>query len=206
MVNYQLGKIYKIYSHIDPSICYVGSTCKKLLCQRMNGHRSDYKVWKNGNGRKITSYDLFDKFGIENCIIELIEEYQCDSKDQLSKKEGEYIKLLNCINKNIAGRTNNEWHHDNKVQIAINTKEYKKNYEIENKEVISLRKKKYYEQNKERLLLQTQEYKNNNKAKIAKRQKEYDNINKEKIAIKKKEYHEKQKLKKLIEQTENIIV
>ena len=47
MVNYQLGKIYKIYSHIDPPICYFGSTCKKLLCQRMNGHRSSYKQWKN---------------------------------------------------------------------------------------------------------------------------------------------------------------
>ena len=59
MVNYQLGKIYKIYSHIDSNICYIGSTCSKFLCQRMTQHRKAYERWKIGKVPKTTSYDLF---------------------------------------------------------------------------------------------------------------------------------------------------
>ena len=106
MVNYQEGKIYKIYSTIDDSICYVGSTTKKLLCQRMVEHRKDYRRWKEGKRNDtVSSFNLFDKFGMENCIIELLKLYPCNSKDELNRKEGEYIKSLNCVNRCIAGRT-----------------------------------------------------------------------------------------------------
>lgn len=137
MVNYQEGKIYKIYSTIDDSICYVGSTTKTLLCQRMIQHRKDYKTWKKGNHDKVTSYDIFDKFGLENCIIELLLLYPCNSKDELNKKEGEFIRNLNCVNKIIAGRTSAEYYRDNKEKLKIRKKIYRDN----NKEIISEKKK-----------------------------------------------------------------
>ena len=227
MVNYQLGKIYKIYSHIDPSLCYVGSTCRELLCQRMNGHRSDYIKWKDGKVNKVTSYDLFDKFGVENCIIELIENYPCDSRDQLSKKEGEYIKSLNCVNKCITGRLpkeyKQEWYirnhetlllkqkvysQQNKEHIATKQNNYRKqnkehiannqkNYYKENKESLIIKCKNYYEENKETIATKTKLYREQNKEAISLCNKLYREKNKEKILMKKREYYEKQKLKKI---------
>ena len=40
MVNYQLGKVYKI---VGNGKIYVGSTCERLLCQRLSGHNRSYK-------------------------------------------------------------------------------------------------------------------------------------------------------------------
>ena len=105
MVNYQDGKIYRIVSNRDDEIFYVGSTTKKYLSQRMDTHRSCYKSWKNGKGYKVTVYDLFEKYGIENCSIELLQLAPCNSKDELTKKEGEYIRVLNCVNKVKPNRT-----------------------------------------------------------------------------------------------------
>jgi len=74
MVNYQNGKIY----FIEP-ICeheenerYIGSTTKQYLSQRMESHRSSYKQWRKNkviNLRFVTSYILFEKYGLENCQI-----------------------------------------------------------------------------------------------------------------------------------------
>lgn len=100
MVNYNNGKIYKIVSNTKDDICYVGSTTKQYLSQRMDVHRNEFKKWqKNNNQRKTTLIELFEKYGVENCKIILIENFPCNSKDELEKKEGEYVKTLNCINK-----------------------------------------------------------------------------------------------------------
>ena len=34
----------------------------------------------------------FDEFSVQNCKIILIEEYPCQNRKQLEKKEGEYIE------------------------------------------------------------------------------------------------------------------
>ena len=46
MVNYQLGKVYKI---VGNGLLYVGSTTRPLLCQRLAQHYSEYKRWLNGS-------------------------------------------------------------------------------------------------------------------------------------------------------------
>ena len=105
VIKYEDTKIYKIYSHVGDKI-YIGSTTKPLLSQRMTKHRSEYKRWKSGGkGGFIRSYELFDEYGIENCIIELIEAKHCMDSDEKNKLEGKYIRELECVNKNIAGRT-----------------------------------------------------------------------------------------------------
>jgi hypothetical protein len=46
MTNYNNGKIYKIEPlNGEDGDIYIGSTTKKLLCQRMASHRYDYKRW-----------------------------------------------------------------------------------------------------------------------------------------------------------------
>lgn len=79
--KYQNGKIYMIWS-TEGDNKYYGSTTQ-TLSMRMAGHRLVYK-----KGNKVSSSLLFDKYGIENCKIELVLNYPCNSKEELNKKEG----------------------------------------------------------------------------------------------------------------------
>ena len=135
MVNYSNGKVYKIEpvcEHQEGEI-YIGSTTKKLLCQRMTAHRKDYKMWKNetNNVGKVMAYELFDKYGLDNCKIILLEEVNATSKDELLSKEAYYIRNLKCVNKYIPLRTQKEYYNDNIIKIKQNRKDYSnKNAEI----------------------------------------------------------------------------
>ena len=42
---------------------------------------------------------------MENCKIELVENYACNSKEELNAREGFYIQNNECVNKLVAGRT-----------------------------------------------------------------------------------------------------
>jgi hypothetical protein len=93
MVNYKLGKIYTIRSSETVGV-YVGSTCQSLAV-RFGGHKSDYKKYKN----IITISNIFN-YGVENAYIELLENYPCNSREELHKREGEHMRMMeNCVNK-----------------------------------------------------------------------------------------------------------
>jgi len=104
MVNYQNGKIYfiePICEHEENEI-YIGSTTKQYLSQRMESHRSSYKQWRKNkviNLRFVTSYILFEKYGLENCQIVLLETCPVDTKEELFLRERHFIKTTKCINK-----------------------------------------------------------------------------------------------------------
>jgi hypothetical protein len=89
------------------------------------------------------AYDLFNKYGVENCNIVLIESVNASSNDELKMREAHYIKTLDCFNKNIPMRTQKEWYGDNKETIKKQTKVYQK----ANKEKI----KEYIEANKDKI-------------------------------------------------------
>lgn len=135
-MDYKNGKIYKIVDNAYTKM-YIGSTTQPL-CKRFWCHKSKYKKWLENKKYKISAYDLFDEFSIENCKIELIENYECNSKEELEKKEGEHIKNNNCVNKYVAGRTQAEYYVDNKLKINEKNKLNK-----------ILNKDKYKEQQKE---------------------------------------------------------
>jgi len=157
MPNYQLSKIYKIVplNSEDDSDIYIGSTTKSTLAERMAEHRSKYRHWLEGIS-KVSSFRLFDKYGLENCYIFLIEEYPCNTKDELRAREGHFIITTPCINKNIAGRTDKRYREDNKEKI--------KQYRDDNKEKI----KQYRDDNKEKM----KQYREDNKEKLNQAQKE----------------------------------
>ena len=157
--KYQKGTIYKI-TDIGYNKCYIGSTCEQL-CHRMARHRADYKKFLRDNKKHISSYDLFNEYGIENCKIELIEYFKCDTLQELRKREGEYIKNTECVNKLVAGRTHQERYENNKDKILEKTKTY---YE-DNKDKISEKRKTYYEDNKEKVVQQMKEYREKTKIK-----------------------------------------
>jgi hypothetical protein len=140
MVNYSNGKIYKIQKMGGNAEIYIGSTTKQYLSQRLEKHRSDYKRFKSGKIIKnISSFDIFEKYGVENCEIVLIESVQCDTKDELLQHERRHIEANECVNKVIPIRTKDE-----KIEIG-------KQYYEDNKEVIKEKKKVYRENNKDKI-------------------------------------------------------
>ncbi len=152
MINYNKGKIYKIEpicEHEEHEI-YIGSTTKDKLCQRMATHRDNYKQWKKGykNGKyKVMSFDLFDKYGVDNCCIILLENAMCNSKDELFAREKYYIQNTNNLNKYIPIRTVEEksnyqskYYQENKEKAI----DYAINYRKKNNDSLLAKKKLYY--------------------------------------------------------------
>ena len=130
MPNYQESKIYKIYNTVNDEI-YIGSTTRKLS-ERMAEHRRRI----NGRYLQFPIYKAFREHGVENLYIELVEKCPCNDKDELRKKEGEYIRELKpSLNIRIAGRTNKGWREDNSEEL----KEKKKQYREDKKEYIKAR-------------------------------------------------------------------
>ena len=82
----------------------IGSTVETLSA-RMAKHRNHYRHYQNGLTRPISAFLIFDKFGIEHCVIELIQEVPCETKEHMRRIEGEYIRNMECVNKRIECRT-----------------------------------------------------------------------------------------------------
>jgi hypothetical protein len=138
MVNYQLGKIYKIVCN---GLTYYGSTCEPTLARRLAGHVAHYKHYKKGKGVYMRSFDIIETG--EYSII-LVEGFVCDTKDQLHARERYYIENNECINKYIPGRTLKEWRDTHKEYI----KEQAKIYQDTHKEHRKIHRYIYKEQDK----------------------------------------------------------
>jgi hypothetical protein len=132
MTDYTRAKIYKIVDNTTDNI-YIGSTCEPTLARRLAKHKSCYNGYKNGKGNFVTSFEII-KNGNYNII--LIENVQCNNRDELRSRERFYIDSLPCVNKNTPGRSKNE---------------YDKEYREINKEKIMEYKKEYYNINKEKI-------------------------------------------------------
>lgn len=187
MPDYSKGVIYTIRCHSDTSLIYVGSTTQPLY-KRWAGHKlgcfNPNKIDYNMN-----LYQKIRETSWDNWYIELYEEYPCDNVQQLHKREGEVIREIGNLNKNVAGRTGKQYYEEKKVEIAEKQKQYHK----ENKEKISKHRKQYYENNKQMFLDNSKTYREENKEKIAKKDKKYYEENKKEIAEYLKEYHNNNK-------------
>ena len=143
MVNYQNGKIYKIINE-NNDIVYIGSTAEYYLSSRYAKH----------------------KYKAPNHKIILIENYPCNSKEELCKKEQQIIQQYdNLINMRKAYSSQEEkkkYYENNKTEIS----EYKKKWYEENKTEINEKHKKYREKNKEYKKKYLKKYREENKEKI----------------------------------------
>ncbi len=136
MVNYGNGKIYIIRSHQTDDV-YYGSTTKEYLSQRIDKHRSSYKRWKNGKHHYVTAYEILK---YDDAYIELVELYPCNSRDELTSREGSYIRNNDCVNKVVPGRTEKEFREDNREYV----KEREKKYREDNKDIINTKQNLRY--------------------------------------------------------------
>lgn len=97
------GKIYEI---VGGGMRYIGSTTQSLT-RRLQKHKSNktgYELKKPGIGWT-SCYDILNQ---PDCCINLLLDYPCNSKEELRRKEGEYILALPCVNKVVPGRTSSE--------------------------------------------------------------------------------------------------
>ena len=93
MVNYQLTKIYKITSNAGDEI-YLDATAKKYLSQRLQQHRNDYKKFREGKTKWQDVFEIFDRYGVNDCRIVLIETFPCNSKDEKTARLDNYKTIL----------------------------------------------------------------------------------------------------------------
>ena len=137
MTNYQHAKIYKITS-LGTSNIYIGSTTQKLN-DRLYNHISNYNKYLNGNIHYFTSYEILKH---DDHKIELIENYPCENKNDLLKKEQEYLDFYEniCVNKQ-------------KAYTGLSKPEYNKQHYRLNKDKILEQNKEYYQNNKENIQL-----------------------------------------------------
>ena len=180
MPDYQKGKIYCIRSHQTDKV-YVGSTVQELS-MRMCGHRKDFKNYKNGKYCYVTSFDILD---YDDAYIELIEDFPSENRNQLEKREGVFIREMECVNKIIVGRDIKEYKEANKDKLSDY---FKKRYES-NKDKIKEIRKEYQEANKDKIKQRNKEYHEANKDK----KKEYREANKDMINQKKRDRRLKKK-------------
>jgi hypothetical protein len=147
-----IGYIYKIQPTVEhqPNEIYIGSTTKTIN-QRLSNHKSDYGRYLNGKYNNVSVFKLFDKFGINNMEIVLLQEIEFEDKKQLTDLEGQYIRDNDCVNKNIMGRNKKEWseiyYKNNKNKFIEQHKKYIEN----NKNHIQEYKKRYQTENKIKL-------------------------------------------------------
>ncbi len=143
MPDYKNGKIYTIRCKDNASLIYVGSTTQ-TLSQRWTDHKKKVNNDKNKEYKKLL-YVKMREVGQSEFYIELYEDYPCERKEQLLKREGEIIREKGTLNSRIEGRTLHEYYLDNKDHKS----EYHKKWYLENMEHVKMKVKQHHEENKD---------------------------------------------------------
>ena len=143
-MNYQNGKIYTIRSNQTDKF-YIGSTCSPLYKRFYQHKNAKSSELRTGNGYTKS----FEILQFDDAYIELLEDYPCENKQQLERREGELIRKNKdiCVNFIVPKRT-------------------RKEYRSDNKEKINNQKKQSYIRNKDKILAQQKEFRDLNKDEI----------------------------------------
>jgi hypothetical protein len=201
------GQIYRLLC--DDGHYYIGST-KSDLKYRLYHHKQHAVLWPD---RKVYQHIL--TCGWDTVKIVCIEEVEYESKDDLRKRENEYIKesLSDplCLNIKKAHLTKKELLEQQKEYLQANKEkvgayqaayrkenaeercEYSRQYAAEHSEQVKARKKEYYESHKSEIIEKQKQYVEANKDLVQIRKKEWAEKNAEKIAEGRKLYAEKNK-------------
>jgi len=138
MVNYKLGKIYRLECNVT-GLVYVGSTCEPTLAKRLTKHVAVYRSYLKGTFNYVSSFKILEN---DDYDIILIEKYPCNDRDELHSRECYFSNQIDCVN-------------IRKNQGAINRsggrQEYDKAYRELNKDKIKEYDKAYRELNKDKI-------------------------------------------------------
>ena len=132
---------YKITSTNTDKV-YIGST-EKDINTRLQIHEAHYRLFRDGKYNYVTSFEILE---YKDYKIELLENKICESKEERDTVECKYIiNTPNTVNRNLPGRTPEQYYNDNKEQID----EYQRQYRQDNKEEINERHRQYRQENKD---------------------------------------------------------
>ena len=148
-----IGVIYKIIVNCSSDKIYIGST--KDYKNRWYSHKSNYKIWKNRNQGYCSSFELFDKYGVDNCEMIKIKQYEVVDEHHLHALEQLWINkfkkkninklsafVIDPVLKKIREEYMKKWYDANKQQKA----EYDKKYNEKNKVRKTEQNKKWSEE------------------------------------------------------------
>ena len=108
MADYTRGKIYRLVCNTTGNQ-YIGSTTQSLS-QRLGGHKKDYKRFNEGKiTAQITSFSILSNNNVE---MILIEEFACENRNQLERRERQFIETMECVNKVKPAQTKEEKKND----------------------------------------------------------------------------------------------
>jgi hypothetical protein len=129
MVKYSQGKIYKI---TGGGLTYIGSTTQ-TLSQRLADHIIQKKMYAGGlKSKRMSSFQVLDS---PDYAITLVEDVNCERKEQLLQRERHWIENTHCVNKVVPLRTEKERYQIDKDRINEKRRErYKKSKDIVNAE------------------------------------------------------------------------
>lgn len=160
-MDYQNGKIYKIVD-LATNETYYGSTTQSLA-KRLGAHKEKYNAHINDRSKKY--YTSFEIIKNNNYNIYLCENHPCTSREELRRKEGEYILNNECVNKRVAGRTCKENYLAKHEYYLDKAKEYRE----ANGDIINEKQRQNYSENKEQYANKAKNYRQQNKAIISER-------------------------------------
>ena len=189
---YKNGKIYLIRNNINNKL-YVGSTCQPLS-KRFYKHVWDIKKRDN------LIHQAIKEYGSEEFYIELLESFPCNTKEELTAREGFHIRDLKThvdgYNKKIEGRDKKQYYIDNKEKLLS----YHSEYRQKNQESLRIKKKQWFINNKDTVVkawkeankdiiseknrLAKKQFYEKNKEHVLKQQKVYIEKNRERISAK----------------------
>jgi hypothetical protein len=168
MTNYKNSKIYKIVCDTSGKV-YYGSTIQKLNI-RLRKHKSN---------KDCTSIEIIKN---NNYRIELVEEYPCETYQELLWRERHYIENNECVNVIFPIHTKEEKHQkklESGRRYKLNNREKIKQYNFDNKEKNKIRSRKYHQNNIEKIKQVQRQYYTENKEKISINNRQYALNNKE---------------------------
>jgi len=180
------AKIYKIIDNTNDNV-YIGSTCKTLK-ERLISHKCSYNRFLKGLYNNVKSFDIIKN---NDYHIELLENCNIKTKQELFQRERYYIENNECLNKVIPGRSRietikayNEANKDKQREYYEANKDKIKAYNEANKD----KQREYYEANKDKIKESKKKYRDDNKDKIKAyneankdKQREYRDTNKDKV-------------------------
>lgn len=185
MPNYSNGKIYSIRFNDNDKLIYIGSTTQ-ILAVRFGGHKK-----KSNNSLYQYIQDNYNG-DFKCCYIELLEPYACNNKNELDKKEGEFIRQYIAdnnnivINRRIAGRDRKQYYEDNVEKL----KEQKKQYYQENTDKIKEQKRQYYQENTDKIKEKERKYRQTNTDIMKEKDRLYYQENADKAKEYQKQYYQ----------------
>jgi hypothetical protein len=141
MKDYSSGKIYKLINDSNDDI-YIGSTTQPLY-KRLNNHKTGFNHFVEG--KLLYIIKSFELFFDGNVSIILLENYSCNSKEQLLSRERYWIDTLKCVNKNRPIVLKEETKISVKQYYETNKeikKKYDLNYRMKNREYYREQSKK----------------------------------------------------------------